>query len=237
MRMVRIACWIWAAAIMLIMWLPRPRFAGIDLTSEVVQGAAFVVGAVLFALADDQRRAFLRRRGGQSPVAYVVLRFKRHLARVSLLLAGYAAILEIGQLFAAGRQFHISRLFENIGWVLVTSLVVYALARLLFANPYLGRITRRHLRQVAAAFRAESLYAAALRDRIQAGYAVCVSRSLAAEDKVEQIRRLLDEALGLELPKPGEVSLDAAFGRRRGPEKASVEDKPAAAAAAAAPQR
>lgn len=214
--MLRIACGVWAVAILLIMWLPDPQFAGLDLASPIVQGAAFAVGAVLFALADPDRPRLLRRHpNSQRAIAYLALRFKGHLVRVALMLAGYAAILEVGQIFELQRRFSVFDLTDNILWIFVASAAVYGLARLLLANRYLSRITRRHLARMAESFRAEAMYSAYLRDVIQAGRAICIAPSIDAADKIERVGRLLDDALGVEIPNPEEELLDTVFGARR----------------------
>lgn len=227
MRVLRIACWVWAVVIMLIMWLPEPGFAGFDLTSATVQGAAFAVGAVLLASADRRRPHFFRRRGdSESPIAYLVIRFKGHLVRIALMLVGYAAILEVGQFFAAGRSFRVAQLAENTAWILLASAAVYALSRGLLANRYLGRITQRHLGRMAASCRSEAMYSADLRDLIQAGYAICTAPSIADAEKVERIREVLDQALAADLPDHGEDVLDTALGARKAvpaPYRASAE--------------
>jgi hypothetical protein len=226
----RIACGVWAAVIMLIMWLPQSDFGGLDLTSPMVQGAAFAAGAVLFALADRRRPHFFRRpRDSQSPIAYLVRRFKGHLMRIALMLVGYAALLEIGQYFAIGRSFRFAQLAENAVSILLASVAIYVAARLLLANHYLNRITRRHLTRTATSLRSEATYSAYLRDTVQAGYALCAAPSLPPAEKIERIRRLLDEALGTDLPNHNEDVLDTAFGARKAvpaPYRPAVEKAP-----------
>ncbi len=216
MRALRIACWAWAVVIVLIMWLPNPRLAALDLASPIVQGAAFAIGTVLFALADPRRPHFLRQgSNSQEVIAYLVVRFKGHLLRVVLMLIGYAAILEVGQYFDPRRGFSVFEFAENILWILFASIAVYVLARLLLANRYLSRITQRHLARMAASFRAEAMYSAYLRDVIQAGRAICIAPSIDAADKIERVGRLLDDALGVEMPNPGDELLDTVFGARK----------------------
>ncbi|HEV7995068.1 MAG TPA: hypothetical protein VGP52_02295 [Stellaceae bacterium] len=213
--MIRTACWLWAAVIMLIMWSPEPNFGGFDLGSPVVQGVTFALGAVLFALADRSRPHFFRRAGGsQSPIAYLVLRFKGHLLRIAALLALYAVLLEIGQFFVIGRAFRFGQLADNLVSILLAGVALYIGARLLLANRYLNHITRRHLARMAAALRAEAKYSADLRDAVQAGYALCVAPTPSPAEKIEGMRRLLDDALGAELPNPAEDLLDTALGAR-----------------------
>ena len=213
--MIRIACGLWAAVIMLIMWFPEPNFGGVDLESPIVQGTAFALGAVLFALADRSRPHFFRRaRGSQSPIAYLVLRFKGHLLRIAALLALYAALLEIGQFFVIGRAFRFGQLADNLVSILLAGAALYIGARLLLANRYLNRITRRHLTRMAAALRAEAKYSAGLRDAVQAGYALCVAPTPSPAEKIEGMRRLLEDALGAAFPNPAEDLLDTTLGVR-----------------------
>ncbi len=202
--------------IVLIMWLPDPRLAGLDLASPIVQGAAFAVGAALFALADPRRPHFFRRpANSQGAVGYLVLRFRGHLFRVVLMLVGYAAILEAGQYFEPRRRSSVFDFAENALWILVASAAVYCLARLFLADRFLSRITQRHLARMADSFRAEAMYSAYLRDVIQAGRAICVAPSIEPADKVERVGRLLDDALGVEMPNPREELLDTVFGERK----------------------
>jgi hypothetical protein len=197
------------------MWLPRPNLAGIDLTSSVIQECAFAIGAALFALADTSRPRFLRRRANsQAAIAYLPLRFKRHLLRVTAMLIAFAVILEIGQYFESHRRFSVFELGENTLSILGASAVVYGLARFVLRNRYLTRITERHLDRVADAFRAEALYSAHLRDVIQAGRAICIAPSIDPADKIDQVGRLLDQALGVEMPNPPEELRDTVFGPR-----------------------
>jgi hypothetical protein len=212
---IRIACWLWAAVIMLIMWFPEPNFGGVDLSSPTVQGVTFAIGAVLFALADRSRpNVFRRSRGSQGLIAYLVLRFKGHLLRIAGLLAVYAVLLEIGQLFVIGRAFRFGQLADNLVSILLASGAIYIGARLLLTHRYLNRITRRQLARMAAALRAEANYSADLRAAVQAGYALCVAPMPSPAEKIERVRRLLDDALGAELPNPAEDLLDAALGAR-----------------------
>jgi hypothetical protein len=197
------------------MWLPRPQLAALDLTSPLVQGVAFAMGAALFALADPARPRFPHgRAGSQAAIAYLAVRFRRHLFRVAAMLVGFAAILEIGQYFEADRRFSVFELGENALWILGASAAVYGLARVYLGNRCSSRITQRHLGRMADAFRAEAMYSAHLRDAIQAGRAICVTPSIDAADKIERVGRLLDQALGVEMPNPREELLDAVFGPR-----------------------
>ena len=214
--MLRAACWIWAGVLILIMWLPEPQFARFELTSPSLEGLAFAVGAVLFALADRSRpRVFRPRPDAQKAIAYLVLGFKRHLVRVTLMLIGYAAVLEVGQIFVPGREFYAFELGENTLSILLASVLVYAVARLFLANRHLFRITERHLGNMAESYRAEARYSRYLRDVIQASRSICLSPSLSAAAKIDRIGRLLDDALGIEIPNPEEDLLDTAFGERK----------------------
>jgi hypothetical protein len=215
MLALRLAGWVWAAVIMAIMWLPEADFGGLDLSSPTVQGASFAVGAVLLALADRRRPYFFRRqRNSQSPLGYLVVRFRRHLIRITVMLICYAAALEIGQYFTVDRSFRLAQLALNIGWILLACTTLYVLARIFLVGSYLGRITQQHLGRMSAAFRGEVMYSARLRDISQAAYSVCLTPSLSAEDKVDRVRRLLDKALGAEMPNHNEELLDTVFGAR-----------------------
>lgn len=213
--MLRAACWLWTIVIMVIMWLPDPDFGGVDLSSPIAQGGSFAVGAALFALADQSRPHFFRRRDSDGLLNYLVVRFRRHLVRIAAMLIGFAVILEVGQFFEVGRVFRFSQLARNVGWILVASAVIYALTRLLVVNGYLGRITQRHLRRVSAALRNEAMYSARLRDISQAAYAVCTATSTSAEEKLQRVYQLLDEALGEAMPNHDEELLDTVFGPRK----------------------
>ncbi len=216
MWVLRAACWIWAGILLLMMWLPEPQFARFELTSPSVQGLAFAVGAVLFAMTDRARpRVFRPHPDAQKAIAYLILRFKGHLVRVTLMLICYAVVLEIGQIFIPGRAFHVFQFSENTLSILVASVLVYAAARLLLANRHLFSISERHLRNMAELYRAEVRYSRYLRDVIQASRSICLSPSLSATAKVDRVGRLLDDALGIEVPNPGEDLLDTAFGERK----------------------
>jgi hypothetical protein len=231
---VRAAAAVWLVVIMIVMWLPDPAFGGLDLRAPAVQGGCFAAGAVLLALA-DRRRPPLLRDGGCRRLDYLVIYAKRHLVRVAALLTLYAAILELGQIFAPARSFRLLQLAQNIGWVLAACAVVYWLARVLLVGPALGRITEGHLRQVGIAYHREAAYAAVLRDHAQAAYAVCLDPSLAAETKLARVRELLDRALGTELPNPEEEVLDTVFGPRQ-PDHSRPAPAAARTAAAATTQ-
>lgn len=59
MLALRAACLVWVVVIAAIVLLPGPDFGGLDVGSPTVQGISFAAGAVLFALADRERPAFL----------------------------------------------------------------------------------------------------------------------------------------------------------------------------------
>jgi hypothetical protein len=209
----RAACWVWVAVMAAIFLLPDPDFGGLDLGSPTVQGLGFAAGAVLFALADRGRpHSFRRQPDTESLLAYLVVRFKRHLVRIAALLICYAAILEIGRWFAVEQRFSLARLAHNVSWILLACAALYVLTRVLLVDRRLDGITQHHLGRVSAALRSEMVYSAYLRDISQAAYAVCVTPSIAAEDKLDRLRRMLDKALGAQLPNYGEDLLDTVFG-------------------------
>jgi hypothetical protein len=213
MLALRSACWIWAAAVMAVILIPEHDFGGLDRAN--VQGVGFAVGAVLLALNDRGRPNFLQpRRNAHSLLGYLVIRFGRHLVRIAAMLIVYAALLEIGQYVEVGHSFRFARLAADTGWILLACAALYILARIFLVGPYLGRITRRHLGRVSAAFRCEAAYSALLRDISQAAYAVCVNPSLSADDRLDRVRQLLDKALAAEIPNHNEDLLDIVFGAR-----------------------
>ncbi len=229
------ALWMWLLVIILIMWLPASEFGGLDLTSTVVQGGSFAAGAVLLALAERSRPRLWRRPSpGRGRLQDLIARFARPLGHLAALLAFYAAILELGQYSVDGRRFRLAPLVPGTAWILLACAALYAIVRLALAAARLGREAEGHIERVAAAFRCEAKYAALLRDAIQAAYAVCLAPSLPAENRVERVRQLLDEALGAELPNPDEDVLDTVFGPRKA---APAENRPKVEAAAARPSR
>lgn len=210
MRLICVVSWVWVIVISGMMWFPTPHFAEIALTFYMVQVASFTLCAILFALSSPiSLESFLPMCNHQRFVSYVN-RFKRHFVRLSLMLLAYAAILEICKYFLSGHA-RVSQFGENELWILLASGLAYLVARVLFSW-----IIRHHLRPAIASFRIEMAYSGALRDVIQAGYAICVAQSAPTADKVEQIRRLLDAALGLDVPKHSEELLDIAYGPRKG---------------------
>lgn len=216
MLALRAACLVWVVVIAAIVLLPGPDFGGLDVGSPTVQGISFAAGAVLFALADRERPAFFGwAQDPARPLRYFVIRFKRHLIRIAAMLICYAAVLELGRSFAVEHRFRLMPLAQNISWILLACAVLYALTRLILVKRELSRITRCHLRRASAALRSEMAYSAYLRDTSQAAYAVCVAPSIAAEDKVDRIRRMLDKVLGAQLPNYGEDLLDTVFGLRQ----------------------
>jgi hypothetical protein len=216
MLALRAACLVWVVVIMAIMLLPERDFGGLDLAAPTVQGISFAAGAVLFALADRSRPSFFARaQDPAGPLRYFVIRFKRHLVRIAAMLICYAALLELGRCFAVGHRFRQAQLAHNIGWILLACAVMYILTRVFVVDRDLNAITRRQFGRASAALRSEMAYSAYLRDISQAAYAVCLEPSRTAEEKVEQIRRLLDKALGAQLPNYGEDLLEAVFGIRK----------------------
>jgi hypothetical protein len=216
MLALRAACWVWVAVIMAIVVLSAADFGGLGWRSPVVQGIAFAAGAVLFAVADRDRPHLLRRReGAESPLGYLVTRFKRHLLRIAAMLIGYAILLEVGRWLAVGPRFRLAQLAANIGWILFACAMLYTLTRVFLVNRDLDGITRRHLAGTAAALRSEMAYSAYLRDISQAAYAVCTNTAIAADDKVDRVRRMLDKALAAQLPNYDEDLLDTVFGARK----------------------
>jgi hypothetical protein len=211
MRLIRLAAWMWAVVILLVMWFPARQAAGITLTSAAVQSSVFAIGACLFSLAGRHQPPVL----GSEQASYILYRFTGHVVRASLMLVAYAAILEIGQRLVPNRHPGVEKFAENTLSILLASAVVYALARLFIANRYMRRITERHLRRVAAALRSESNYSGELRDAVQAAYAISSDTSLSDAQKVERMRALLDEALSLDFPDHDEDVLNSAYGRRR----------------------
>jgi hypothetical protein len=227
--------WIWLLVIILIVWLPASEFGGLDLTSTVVQDGSFAAGAVLLALMERSRPRLWRRPSpGQSRFQDLIARFARPLGRLAALLAFYAAILELGQYGVDGRRFRLAPLVPDTPRILLGCAALYAIVRFALAAARRGREAERHLERVAAAFRCEAKYAALLRDAIQAAYAVCLAPSPPAENRIERVRQLLDEALGAELPNPDEDVLDIMFGPRKA---APAENRPKIEAAAARPSR
>ncbi len=223
----------WLVVVMLVMWLPMPEFGGIDLRSAPVHGGCFAVGAVLLALADRRRPPLWRDTNAR--LHYLVVSIGRHLIRVAALLALYATILELGQVLAPGRSFRLGQWVNNIVWVAAACALFYWLTRVLLVGPALRRITEAHLREVSAAYRREAAYAAALRDHVQAAYAVCLDPSLAGESKLARLRNLLDRALGVELPNPDEAILDTVFGPRTAQRGGAAAGPTPEAPAAASP--
>jgi hypothetical protein len=202
---------VWLLFLMLILWLPVSELGGLNLNSPVVQAAGFALGAVLLALVD--RPPLWRRDAAAHRFGYLRLLFRRRLLHIAALLAVYAAILELAQYLFPGREFRLSQLAANAPAILAICAAVYIISRLLLDRADLGRSGERQLAQVVAAYRREAIYAGYLRDMAQAAHAICLSRSLPAADKVEEMRRLLDNALGAEVPNPDEDVLDMVFGR------------------------
>ncbi len=211
-KMFAAAAAVWLLVIMMIMWLPASELGWLNLESPMVQGASFAFGAILLAFADRRRPPLWRRDQALGRFKYLIVRSRRHLLRIAALLAVYAAVLELGRWCLPGRSFRLSGFAANTAAIFAASAGLYALSRLFLGSAYLRRITERHLARVGAAYRREAIYAAYLRDMAQAAHAVCLSPSLPAADKVEEVRRLLDNALGAPLPNPDEEVLDTVFG-------------------------
>ena len=206
MQPVRTLCVIWVATIVAIMWSPVTRIGDLDLTSPVLQGSAFAVGAMLFALADRRRPNFFVVGHDLSSYLKYLLRFRGHVLRIAVMLLAFDAVLEIGKYVSPWRHGHVSRFAENGVWILVASALAYIFARLVFA-----RIIEHHLRSITTSLRDETTYSGVLRDALQVGYGTCTTPSLSPSEKVEQIREMLSGALAAPIPAHSEVLLDATY--------------------------
>ena len=119
---------------MVIMWSPSTQIGGVDLTSEVLQGSAFAVGAMLFALADRSRpNIFVLGHDLSSFVEYL-LRFRGHVIRIAAMLLAFDATLKFGKYVSPWRTGGMLRFAENGIWILVASALAYVFARLVFTR-------------------------------------------------------------------------------------------------------
>lgn len=216
MQPIRTLCLVWGCVIMIIMWSPITRIGGLDLTSEVLQGSVFAVGAMLFALADRSRPNFFALGHDLSSFVEYLLRFRGHVVRIATMLLAFDAALEFGKYVSPWRVGGIVRFAENGAWILVASALAYVFARLVFT-----RLIEHHLRSVASSLGEETVYSGVLRDALQTGYGVCARPSLSPSEKVEQIREILSGALAAPIPAHSEALLDRAYGPRQGRAAAS----------------